>query len=110
MLSCLTHLIRRRIILIKLEYELQLGPVYTERQRQRCDHSAMMLAILFSLQTMETLENGFQILSEASSQSCRSVEADVWCKRTITLGCIIISTAMTLDGTDGAGIVALTHM
>ena len=30
-----------------------LGPVYTERQHQRCDNSAMMLAILFSLKSME---------------------------------------------------------
>ena len=29
-----------------------LGLVFTKRQRQRCDNSAMTLAILFSLKTM----------------------------------------------------------
>ena len=33
------------------------GPVCTERQRQRCDNSVMTLAILFSLKTVESLEN-----------------------------------------------------
>ena len=37
---------------------IRLGSVYTKRQRQRCDNSAMMLAILFSLKTMESLQNG----------------------------------------------------
>ena len=37
-----------------------LGPVYTKRQCQRCDHSAMTLVILFSLNSMEILENGLQ--------------------------------------------------
>ena len=54
-----------------------LGPVYTKRQRQRCNHSAMMIAILFSFKSMETLENGLQIHSGASLQSCHSVDADV---------------------------------
>ena len=35
-----------------------LGSIYTKRQRQRCDKFAMMLAILFSLKTMELLQNG----------------------------------------------------
>ena len=44
-------------------------PVYTKRQRQRCDHSTMMLAILFSLKSMETLENELQPHYGALSQS-----------------------------------------
>ena len=36
---------------------ISLGPIYTKRQRQRCDNSAMTLAILFSLKTVESLEN-----------------------------------------------------
>ena len=44
-----------------------LGSIYTKRQRQRHDNSGMMLAILFSLKTMETLENGLQPHSGASS-------------------------------------------
>ena len=43
-----------------------LGSVYTKRQRQRCTNSAMMLAILFSLKSMETLENRLQPHSGAS--------------------------------------------
>ena len=72
-----------------------LGPIYTKRQRQCCDNSAMTLAILFSLKTMELLQNGvttyFQVIplismrteSQASSQSCRSIDADAWCKRAL---------------------------
>ena len=68
-----------------------LGPVYTKRQR--CDDSAMTLAILFSLKRMESLENALQPHSGAtplfsmravllaSSQSYRSVDA--WCKRAL---------------------------
>ena len=57
--------------------------VYTKRQRQRCDHSAMTLAILFSLKSIEKLENGLQTYSGASSQSCHSVVTDAWCKRAL---------------------------
>ena len=39
-----------------------------------------MLAILFSLKSMETLENGLQTHSGASLASCHSVDADAWCK------------------------------
>ena len=72
-----------------------LGPIYTKHQRQCCDNSGMTLAILFSLKTVESLENGLQTHSgaiplisirtesQASSQSCRSVDADAWCKRTL---------------------------
>ena len=60
-----------------------LGPVYTKRQHQRYHHSAMTLVILFSLKSMETFENGLQTHSGASSQSCRSVDTDIWCKRAL---------------------------
>ena len=63
-----------------------LGPVYTKRQRQRCDHSAMTLVILFSLKSMEMLENGLQTHSGASSQSCHSIDTDTWCKGALNLG------------------------
>ena len=57
----------------------------------------MMLAILVSLKSVESLENRLQphsgvtplfsmrIESLASSLSCRSVDADAWCKRTLRL-------------------------
>ena len=35
-----------------------LGSLYTKRQCQCCDNSVMMLAILFSLKTVESLQNG----------------------------------------------------
>ena len=60
----------------------------------RRDNSVMMLAILFPLKAMESLENGLQPNLEqlhcfqweqlASSKSCRSVEADAWCKRALS--------------------------
>ena len=69
-----------------------LGPIYTKRQRQCCDNSAMTLPIPFSLKSVESLENRLQphsgatplismrMESQASSQSYRSVDADAWCK------------------------------
>ena len=33
---------------------------------------------------MEMLENGLQTYFGVSSQSCRSIDADAWCKRVIT--------------------------
>ena len=42
------------------------GPVYTKRQRQLCDNVAMTLVILFSLKTMESLENRLQTHSGAT--------------------------------------------
>ena len=42
-----------------------------------------MLAILFSLKSVETLENGLQTHSGASSESCSSVNTDAWCKRAL---------------------------
>ena len=74
-----------------------LGSVYTKHQRQRCNNSAMTLAILFPLKTMDLLENGLQpqsgvtplfsmkMVSLVSSQSSRSIDADTWCKRALTL-------------------------
>ena len=65
-----------------------LEPVYLKRKRQRCYNSAMMPAILFSLKTMEPLQNGvvthfqvtllfsMRIVSLVPSQSCCSVIAD----------------------------------
>ena len=56
----------------------------------------------FSLKTMESLQNGiatcFQATplilmrtkSQASSQSCRSIEADVWCKRALNKGTLLL--------------------
>ena len=41
----------------------------------------MMLVILFSLTSMETLKNLLQTNSGASSQICCSVDADTWCKQ-----------------------------
>ena len=35
-----------------------LGPRLHQRQRQCCNNSAMMLAIMFSLKTMELLQKG----------------------------------------------------
>ena len=35
-----------------------LGPVYIKRQHQCCNNSVMTLVILFSLKTMELLQNG----------------------------------------------------
>ena len=37
-----------------------LGPVYTKRQCQRSDYSAVKLAVLLSLKTMELLKNRLQ--------------------------------------------------
>ena len=65
-----------------------LGPGYNKCQCQRCENCAMTVAILFSLKTMESLQNGvathfqvtpsFTMITEsiASSQHCRRVDAD----------------------------------
>ena len=59
-----------------------LGPVYTNGQHQHCHNSAIM--ILFSLQTMESLQNGVTTHFQArplfsmrtkSLASCRVVAA-----------------------------------
>ena len=61
----------------------------------------MMLAILFSLKTMESLQNGLQPHSGAtplfsirtvllaSSQSFHNTDADAWCKWELTLAIYI---------------------
>ena len=38
--------------------KVSLRPIYTKRQSQHYDHSAMRLGILFSWKTMESLQNG----------------------------------------------------
>ena len=43
-----------------------LGPIYTKHQRQYCDNSGMMLAVLFSLKTMELLQNGVATYFQAT--------------------------------------------
>ena len=60
-------------------------------QCQCCDNSAMMPAILFSLKSMELLENGLQPYSGAtplfsmrtqllaSWQSCHTIATNIWC-------------------------------
>ena len=85
-----------------------LGPVYTKRQRQHCDNSVMMLANLFSLKLVESLENRLQhhsgatplfsmrTESQASSLSCCSVDVDAWCKWALTIPCCTISEYITL--------------
>ena len=72
-------------------YYMVIPKVFTERQKQRCDNSAITLTILFLLKTMDSLKNGlrstpphsgatplFSRRTEllASLQSCRSVDAD----------------------------------
>ena len=58
-----------------------LEPVYIKRQSQRCNNSAMKLAILFSLKTMELLQTE---VATHFSQSCGSVDADAWYKPVLT--------------------------
>ena len=81
------------VLLVQADF---LGPIYTKRPRQRWDNSAMMLAILFSLKTMESLENGLQPHSGATplfsmrtvllalSQRCCIIDADARCKWALT--------------------------
>ena len=66
----------------------------------------MTLAILFSLKTMELLENRlqphsgvtplFSIRTESlvSSQSCGRIDADAWCKR--ALKCLLFRMILTI--------------
>ena len=77
-----------------VSYGQYLGPIYPEHQRQCCDNFAMMLVILFSLKTMESLKNGLQSHSgvpplfsmrRVSLLRHRSVEADPWCKPALTV-------------------------
>ena len=63
-----------------------LGPVYTERQRQRCDNTAMTLVTLLWLKIMKLIQIGLQppIWSDSivinQSSISRSVDADTQCK------------------------------
>ena len=50
-------------------------PVYIKNRSQHCNNSAMKLAILFSLKTMELLQTE---VATHFSQSCGSVDADAW--------------------------------
>ena len=45
-------------VLVLCMLTASLGPVYTKRQSQYCDNSAMTLMILLSLKRMESLKNG----------------------------------------------------
>ena len=70
-----------------------LGPVYTRHQRQCCDNSGIMLAILFLLKTMGLLQNGVATYFQGtplfsmrtvlldSLQSCCCIDADDFCKQ-----------------------------
>ena len=61
------------------------GCVYSKHHRQRCDKSAMKLVVLFSLKTVESLENGMAMrrVSLLSSESPNSVDADAWYKQAL---------------------------
>ena len=56
----------------------------------------MMLAILFSLTSMETLENWLQTNSGGSSQSCHSVDTDTWCKLALSLNVTGVKSVQSL--------------
>ena len=49
------------------KWDASWGSVYPKRHRQHCDNSAMTLVILFSLKTMEYLENGLQLQFSSDS-------------------------------------------
>ena len=61
-----------------------LEPVYTKRQHQHCDNSAVMLQNGFATHFQASPLISMRAESLASSQSCRSVDADAWCKRALT--------------------------
>ena len=61
-----------------LRVNVPLGPVYTKRQRQCCDNSVMTLVILFSLKSVESLENRLQTQSGVSLQSCTTTLHFIW--------------------------------
>ena len=67
----------------KVYHSVQLGSVYTKRQRQRCDNSAMMLQNGFATHFQASPLISMRTESLASSQSGRSVDADAWCKRSV---------------------------
>ena len=64
----------------------------------------MMLVILFSLKTIESLENGLQphlfslrTESLAPSQSCCTVDTDAWCKWTLRKTHVCVSVARSVN-------------
>ena len=61
------------------------GPVYTKRQRQRCEHTGMTLQNGVATHFQASPLISMRAESQASSQSGRSVDTDTWCKRALTL-------------------------
>ena len=61
-----------------------LWPVYTKRQRERCDNSAMTLQNGFATHFQASPLISMRTESLASSQSGRSIDADASCKRALT--------------------------
>ena len=94
-LSVILMIIKTRHLIIVIITDTDQGLIYTKRQPQCCDNSAMTLAILFSLKTMKLLQNrvvtycqatplfSMRILLLASSQSYLSIDAEAWCKQTL---------------------------
>ena len=64
---------------------LLLGPVYTKRQHQRYDNSAMTLQNRFATHFQVSPLISMRTESLASSQSGRIVDADAWCKRALII-------------------------
>ena len=75
----------------KIQYNINLRPVYIN-----FSNDAVTLAILFSLKTMESPQIGvathfqatllfsIRIVLLVSSQNCRNIDSDAWCKRALT--------------------------
>ena len=90
-----THFIGLGLCLCQCEriIKVHLGPIYIKCHGQPCDNSVMMLAILFSLKTMVSLESGLQSHSGATplvsmtavSQSFHSISSDLQYNRALTL-------------------------
>ena len=70
----------------KSTHGTRLGPVYTKRQRQGCDNSVMTLAILFSLKSVESLENRLQPHSGATPLFLMRTESQASSALMLTLG------------------------
>ena len=54
----LEMILRAVFFCLRIYLEMILGAVCSERQSQRCNKSAMTVAILFSLKAMQSLHNG----------------------------------------------------
>ena len=67
----------------RLSSSEELGSVYTKRQHQRCDNSAMTLQNGFVTHFQAYSLISMRTESLASSQNGRSVDADAWCKRAL---------------------------